>query len=294
MIPASFDYERASSLDEALSLLAEGGEDARPLAGGHSLLPLMRLRLARPSLLVDIGGIDELRGVRDEGDSVVIGALATHHEVAGASALTGGSGLIAKVAEGIGDPQVRHRGTLGGSVAHADPASDLPAALLALDAEVTLAGRDGARSVAAADFFVGPFMSAAADGEIVTGVRVPKREGWGSAYRKFQRRAQDWAIVGVAAVVHWTEDGIAGAAIGLTNMGGTPLRAGGVEAALTGASEKAQILAAASKVSELETPPADENASSEYRLHLAQVLSARAVAEAAGCPGMQPGSNGTC
>ena len=282
MIPASFDYERASSLDEALSLLAEGGEDARPLAGGHSLLPLMRLRLARPSLLVDIGGIDELRGVRDEGDSVVIGALATHHEVAGASALTGGSGLIAKVAEGIGDPQVRHRGTLGGSVAHADPASDLPAALLALDAEVTLAGRDGARSVAAADFFVGPFMSAAADGEIVTGVRVPKREGWGSAYRKFQRRAQDWAIVGVAAVVHWTEDGIAGAAIGLTNMGGTPLRAGGVEAALTGASEKAQILAAASRVSELEMPPEDENASSEYRLHLAQVLIARAVAEAGG------------
>ena len=278
MIPASFDYERASSLDEALSLLAEGGEDARPLAGGHSLLPLMRLRLARPSLLVDIGGIDELRGVRDEGDSVVIGALATHHEVAGASALTGGSGLIAKVAEGIGDPQVRHRGTLGGSVAHADPASDLPAALLALDAEVTVAG---------AGLFGRPFMSAAADGEIVTGVRVPKREGWGSAYRKFQRRAQDWAIVGVAAVVNWTEDGIAGAAIGLTNMGGTPLRAHAVETALVGTSEKAQILAAASKVSELETPPEDENASSEYRLHLGQVLIARAVAEAAGCPGMQ-------
>ena len=289
MIPASFDYERASSLDEALSLLAEGGEDARPLAGGHSLLPLMRLRLARPSLLVDIGGLDELRGVHADGDSVVIGALTTHHEVAGASELTGGSGLLAKVAEGIGDPQVRHRGTLGGSVAHADPASDLPAALLALDAEVTLAGRDGTRSVAAADFFVGPFMSAAADGEIVTGVRVPTREGWGSAYRKFQRRAQDWAIVGVAAVVNWTDSGIAGAAIGLTNMGGTPLRAPGVESALTGASEKAQILAAASKVSELETPPADENASSEYRVHLAQVLIARAVAEAAGCPGMQPG-----
>lgn len=287
MIPASFDYERASSLDEALSLLAAGGEDARPLAGGHSLLPLMRLRLARPSLLVDIGGIDELRGVRDDGDSVTIGALTTHHEVAGATALTGGSGLIAKVAEGIGDPQVRHRGTLGGSVAHADPASDLPAALLALDAEVTLAGRGGTRSVAAADFFVGPFMSAADDGEIVTGVRVPKREGWGSAYQKFQRRAQDWAIVGVAAVVNWTDSGVAGAAITLTNMGGTPLRAHAVETALTGTSEKAQIRAAASKVSELETPPADENASSEYRLHLAQVLIARAVAAAAGCPGMQ-------
>ena len=287
MIPASFDYERASSLDEALSLLAAGGEDARPLAGGHSLLPLMRLRLARPSLLVDIGGIDELRGVRNEGDSVVIGALTTHHEVAGAPELVGGSGLLAKVAGGIGDPQVRHRGTLGGSVAHADPASDLPAALLALDADVFLAGRGGTRSVAAADFFVGPFMSAAEEGEIVTGVRVPKREGWGSAYQKFQRRAQDWAIVGVAAVVRWTEDGIAGAAIGLTNMGGAPLRAGAVEASLTGASEKAEIVAAASKVSELEPPPADENASSEYRLHLAEVLIRRAVAEAAGLLGMQ-------
>ncbi|WP_419947965.1 FAD binding domain-containing protein [Candidatus Palauibacter sp.] len=287
MIPASFEYERAGSLDEALSLLAAGGDDARPLAGGHSLLPLMRLRLARPSLLVDIGGLDELRGVRADGDSVEIGALTTHHELAGASELSGGSGLIAKVAEGIGDPQVRHRGTIGGSVAHADPASDLPAALLALDAEVSVAGSGGTRSIAAADFFVGPFMSAMDAGEIVTGVRVPRMDGWGSAYRKFQRRAQDWAIVGVAAVVDWGESGIAGARIGLTNMGGTPLRAGAVEAALAGASEKAEIMAAAAKVSELDTPPADENASSEYRLHLAQVLIGRAVAEAAGCPGMQ-------
>ena len=287
MIPASFEYERAGSLDEALSLLAAGGDDARPLAGGHSLLPLMRLRLARPSLLVDIGGLDELRGVRADGDSVEIGALTTHHELAGASELSGGSGLIAKVAEGIGDPQVRHRGTIGGSVAHADPASDLPAALLALDAEVSVAGGGGTRSIAAADFFVGPFMSAMDAGEIVTGVRVPRMDGWGSAYRKFQRRAQDWAIVGVAAVVDWGESGIAGARIGLTNMSGTPLRAGAVEAALAGASEKAEIMAAAAKVSELDAPPADENASSEYRLHLAQVLIGRAVAEAAGCPGMQ-------
>lgn len=287
MIPASFDYERAGSLDEALSLLAAGGDEARPLAGGHSLLPLMRLRLARPTLLVDIGGLDELRGVHADGDSVAIGALTTHHEVAGAAELTGGSGLLAKVAEGIGDPQVRHRGTLGGSVAHADPASDLPTALLALDAEVTLAGRGGSRSVAASDFFVGPFMSAAEPGEIVTGVRVPKMDGWGSAYQKFQRRAQDWAIVGVAAVVNWGEAGIAGAQIGLTNMGGTPLRAHAVEAALAGTSEKADMVAAAAKVSELEAPPADENASSEYRRHLAEVLIRRAVAEAAGCPGMQ-------
>ena len=287
MIPASFDYERAGSLGEALNLLAEGGDQARPLAGGHSLLPLMRLRLARPTLLVDIGGLDELRGVRADGDSVVIGALTTHHELAGASELTGGSGLLAKVAEGIGDPQVRHRGTLGGSVAHADPASDLPAALLALDAEIALAGGGGTRSVAAADFFVGPFMSAAEPGEIVTAVHVPRMDGWGSAYQKFQRRAQDWAIVGVAAVVDWGESGVQGAAIGLTNMGGTPLRAGAVEAALVGASDKAGITAAAAKVSELEPPPADENASTEYRVHLAEVLIRRAVAEAAGCPGMQ-------
>ena len=287
MIPASFEYERAGSLDEALSLLAAGGEDARPLAGGHSLLPLMRLRLARPSLLVDIGGLDELRGVRADGDSVSIGALTTHHELAGASALSGGSGLIAKVAEGIGDPQVRHRGTIGGSVAHADPASDLPTALLALDAEISVAGSGGTRSIAAADYFLGPFMSAMESGEIVTSIRVPRLDGWGSAYRKFQRRAQDWAIVGVAAVVKWGEAGIEGAALGLTNMGGTPLRAHAVEAALAGASEKAEMMAAAAKVSELEPPPADENASSEYRLHLAQVLIRRAVAEAAGCPGMQ-------
>ena len=287
MIPVSFEYERAGSLDEALSLLSAGGDDARPLAGGHSLLPLMRLRLARPSLLVDIGGLDELRGVRADGDSVEIGALTTHHELAGASELSGGSGLLARVAEGIGDPQVRHRGTIGGSVAHADPASDLPAALLALDAEISVAGSGGTRSIAAADYFVGPFMSAMDASEIVTGIRVPRMDGWGSAYRKFQRRAQDWAIVGVAAVVDWGESGIAGARIGLTNMGGTPLRAGAVEAALAGTSEKAEIMAAAAKVSELDAPPADENASSEYRLHLAEVLIGRAVAEAAGCPGMQ-------
>ncbi len=286
MIPASFEYERAGSLDEALSLLAAGGDDARPLAGGHSLLPLMRLRLARPTLLVDIGGLDELRGVDADGDAISIGALTTHHELAGASELTGGCGLIAKVAQGIGDPQVRHRGTIGGSVAHADPASDLPTALLALDAEISVAGSGGTRWVAAADFFVGPFMPAMDSGEIVTGIRVPRKDGWGSAYHKFQRRAQDWAIVGVAAVVHWS-DGIAGATIGLTNMGGTPLRAHAVEAALVGVSEKAEIMAAASKVSELETPPADENASSEFRLHLAEVLIRRALAEAAGCPGMK-------
>ncbi len=280
MIPAPFEYERASSLDEALSLLAQGGEDARPIAGGHSLLPLMRLRLARPTLLVDIGRLEDLRFVRGDGDAVVIGALSTHHDLAGSADLTGGCGLIAQVAEQIGDPQVRHRGTIGGSIAHADPASDLPAALLALDAEIGVQGSGGARTIAAAHFFHGPFMSAMEPGEILTEIRVSRREGWGSAYQKFQRRAQDWAIVGVAAVVESGDLGITGAAIGLTNMGGTPLRAPGVEEELLGAVDEVAFAAAARRVAEIGTPPADQNASSEYRLHLAEVLIRRAVSEA--------------
>lgn len=280
MIPAPFEYERASSLDEALTLLAQGGEDARPLAGGHSLLPLMRLRLARPTLLVDIGGLEDLRFIRGDGDSVTIGALSTHHDLAGSAELTGGCGLIARVAAQIGDPQVRHRGTIGGSIAHADPASDLPAALLALDAEFEVQGSGGARTIAAGDFFEGPFMSAMQPGEILTEIRVARKDGWGSAHQKFQRRAQDWAIVGVAAVVESGDSGISGAAIGLTNMGATPLRAAAVEEALIGAADHAAFAAAAKRVSAIGTPPTDDNASSEYRLHLAEVLIRRAVAEA--------------
>lgn len=277
MIPATFDYERPSSLDEALNLLAQGGDDARPLAGGHSLLPLMRLRLARPSLLVDIGGLDDLRFVRADGDDVVIGALATHHDVAGASELSGAASLVAKVAAQIGDPQVRHRGTVGGSIAHADPASDLPAALLALDAEIGVAGSGGARTISASDFFIGPFMSAMEPGEILTEIRVSTAGGSGTAYQKFNRRAQDWAIVGVAVSIDGDVGSVGSARIGLTNMGGVPLRASGVEEALAGGESLAD---AAARVSEIGTPPADENASSDFRLHLAEVLIRRAVEEA--------------
>ena len=276
MIPAAFEYERAASLDHALDLLAEGGEDARPLAGGHSLLPLMRLRLARPTLLVDLGGLNELRGISADGDDVVIGALCTHHDLAGSEALTGSARLLARVAGQIGDPQVRHRGTIGGSVAHADPASDLPAALLALDAEIVLLGADGERAVPASEFFVGPFMSALEPGEILTHVRIPRRDR-ASTYVKFQRRAQDWAIVGVAALVERNGARVESAAIGLTNMGPVPLRPSAVEEALAGAESEGDIAAAAALVETIGTPPADENASSEYRLHLAEVLIRRAV-----------------
>jgi len=280
VIPAAFEYARPSSLAEALQLLSDGGDDARPIAGGHSLLPLMRLRLARPSLLVDIGDLSDLRYVREEGDQIAIGALCTHHALSGAPELTGGSGLIAQVAAQIGDPQVRHRGTIGGSIAHADPASDLPAALLALDGQVVAQSSGGSRTIEAADFFIGPLMSALEPGEILTELRVARRPGCQSAYEKFQRRAQDWAIVGVAAVIESDGGTISSAALGLTNMAATPVRASGVEEALVGASGEDAIAEAAQRVSELGTPLPDQNASPEFRLHLAEVMIRRAVANA--------------
>lgn len=279
MIPAPFEYVRADSVSQAMDLMREGGEDARLLAGGHSLLPLMRLRLARPSVLVDIGGIGELRYITRDDASVEIGALTTHHEIATSPDLREACPLLVKTAAQIGDPQVRHRGTIGGSVAHADPASDLPAALLALDARFSIEGAGGARTVAATDFFHGPFMSDLADGEVLTSIRVPSAGGAG-AYRKFHRRAQDWAIVGVAARVETDGGAIVRAAIGLTNMGGAPLRAPAVEDALIGAGSASDIAAAARHIGEIGTPPGDDQASPEYRLHLAEVLIRRTVAEA--------------
>ncbi len=225
MIPAPFDYEVAESAEHAVSLLGER-EEAKLLAGGHSLLPLLRLRAVRPSLLVDVGRLAELSYVRDAGDAIAIGALTRHHDVATAPLLQEHNPLVSYVAGLIGDPQVRHRGTIGGSLAHGDPASDLPAVLLALGGEVDVAGPDGRRTVAAADFFTGVFQTAAGPHEIVTEVRVPKLSGdhvW--SYLKFHRRAQDWATVGVAAVAKRTNGGVSDAAIGLVNMGGTPLRA---------------------------------------------------------------------
>jgi aerobic carbon-monoxide dehydrogenase medium subunit len=274
MIPAPFDYEVAESVDEAVSLL-ESREDSKLLAGGHSLLPLLRLRFARPSLLVDIGRIEELSYVRDAGTWIAIGALTRHHDVATAPLLEEHNPLVAYAAGLIGDPQVRHRGTIGGSLAHADPASDLPAIVLALDAEIDIAGRDGVRTVAAADFFRGVFETAVGPHELVTEVRVPKLSGdhvW--SYLKFRRRAQDWATVGVAAVARRSNGGVIEPAISLVSMGATPLRAGAAEAAWAAGADPGAV------AGERTEPPSDTNGSAEYRSHLVQILVRRAVEEA--------------
>ena len=271
MIPAAFDYRRASTLDDALSLLAEGGEDAKLLAGGHSLLPLMKLRLAAPSMLIDIGRLSDLSYVREDGDSVAIGALTRHRDVEVSETLRTHVPLLAHVAGQVGDPQVRHRGTFGGSIAHGDPASDLPAACLALGATFTAAGPSGTRQIAASDFFQGFLETALSPDEILTEIRVPKATGAGWSFQKFNRRAQDWAIVGVAAV-RGERPGI-----GLVNMGPVPVRATGAEQALAGGASEAE--AAAHAADGLE-PPEDLNASADYRRHLAQVLVRRALEEA--------------
>jgi len=271
MIPASFDYERADSLDHAVRLLSDGGADAKLLAGGHSLLPLMKLRLASPSLLVDIGGLRDLSYVRDSGDSIAIGALTRHLDVTSSELLRREAPLIAHVAGQVGDPQVRHRGTIGGSIAHGDPASDLPAACLALDATFVVAGPGGQRRIGVADFFRG-FLETALDAdEVLVEVVVPKASGAGWSFQKFTRRAMDWAIVGVAAVSNGTTR------IGLVNMGSTPVRATGAEEALAGGASPTD---AATHASDGLDPPSDLNASPEYRRHLATVLVRRALAEA--------------
>jgi carbon-monoxide dehydrogenase medium subunit len=274
MIPAPFDYEVAESVEHAISLLGSR-DDTKVLAGGHSLLPLLRLRLARPSLLVDVGRLDDLSYVRDAGDSIAIGALTRHHDVVNAPLLQEHNPLVAYAAGLIGDPQVRHRGTIGGSLAHGDPASDLPAVALALDCEIDIAGPGGVRTVPAAQFFHGVFQTAVGSDELVTEVRVPKQSGdhvW--SYLKFRRRAQDWATVGVAAVAKRSNGGVEEAAISLVSMGATPLRAAAAEAAWN-AGEDAGAVAA-----EGTDPPSDTNGSADYRRHLVQVLVRRAVEEA--------------
>jgi aerobic carbon-monoxide dehydrogenase medium subunit len=275
VIPASFDYQRAGSVDEALALLAEHGDDAKLLAGGHSLLPLMKLRLALPEVLIDIGRIDELSFVAGDGDTVRIGALTRHHDLA-TSALAGEQvPLLAHVAGQIGDPQVRHRGTIGGSLAHGDPASDLPAALLALRATLVARGPGGERQIAADDFFTGFLETALGPDEVLTEVRVPAVPGVGWAFEKFNRRAQDWAIVGVTAVM---ANGSGGPGVGLVNMGSQPLRAAGVEDALRSGASPGDAAARADEGTE---PPDDLNASPEFRRHLARVLVRRALESAA-------------
>jgi carbon-monoxide dehydrogenase medium subunit len=275
MIPAPFDYEVAESVDHAIELLGTR-EEAKVLAGGHSLLPLLRLRFTRPSLLVDVGRLVELSYVRDAGDSIAIGALTRHHDVVTAPLLQEHNPLVSFAAGLIGDPQVRHRGTIGGSLAHGDPASDLPAVVLALDGEIDIAGPNGARTVAAGEFFHGVFETAVGPQELVTEVRVPKLTGdhvW--SYLKFRRRAQDWATVGVAAVARRSNGGVADAAIALVNMGATPLRARTAEAAWTvGEADPG------TQADEATEPPSDTSATADYRRHLARVLVRRAVEEA--------------
>lgn len=273
MIPAAFDYQRADSTDEAIALLTEHGDEAKLLAGGHSLLPMMKLRLAVPSVLVDVGRLDDLRYVRDAGDHVAIGALTRHHDLETDELLATEVPLLAHAAGEVGDPQVRHRGTIGGSLAHADPASDLPAVLLALGGTLVAKGPGGERTIAATDFFQGFLESALEPDELLTEIRVPKCADAGWSFQKFNRRAQDWAIVGVAAVV---SDSVTG--VGLVNMGSTPLVATGVVEALR---EGADAAAAAERATEGTEPQSDINASVEYREHLARVLVRRAL-EAAG------------
>jgi aerobic carbon-monoxide dehydrogenase medium subunit len=269
MIPAPFDYAAPATLDEALRLLAEGGDDAKIIAGGQSLLPVLKLRLAAPELVIDLAKIDELSGVRDDGDAIVIGAMTPHFEVVRDRLVAEHASLIARCVATVADPQVRHRGTFGGACVHADPASDIPAPNLALDAQFVIAGPGGQRRVAAADFFQDFFTSAVGDDEILVEVRVPKHSGWGSAYEKFVRVAQQWAIVGVAATVRTEGDLIAEARIALTNMGPTPVRARAAEQALIGVAMEPAA-------------PTDLNGDPEYRRHLASVLGRRAVLAAAG------------
>ena len=265
MIPAVFEYARAGSVEQAVELLG-GNEDAKLLAGGHSLIPTMRLRFSRPSLLVDIGRLHDLRYVREDGDTIVIGALTRHAELVGDPLLEKHCALIAETAALIGDPQVRHRGTIGGSVAHGDPASDLGTILLTLDAELVARGPAGERTIPAAEFFTGPFDVALEHQEVLTEIRVPKAAG---IYLKHVRRAHDWATVGVAAA---RIDGRV--QVGLTSMGATPLRARKVEDALAGGASPAD---AAAHAADDTIPPADASASSAYRAHLAQVLVRRAL-----------------
>ncbi|MFC5948790.1 FAD binding domain-containing protein [Pseudonocardia lutea] len=283
MIPAKFDYVRPSSVEEAVSALQQGGDDAKILAGGQSLLPVLRLRLAAPSLVVDLGGIAELRQISEDGDRIAIGAMAPHHDVMRDDLVKQHVTLLSQATATVADPQVRHRGTLGGALAHADPAGDLGAVALALDAEFVIAGSSGTRTVPAGEFFVDYFTTAIGEGEILTQVRFPKYTGWSSHYEKFNRTAQAWSMVAVAAALRVEGGSIAEARIGLTNMGTTPIRATGVEQALVGQPATADtVRAAAEHATEGTAAPSDADAAADYREHLARVLTGRAVLAAAG------------
>jgi carbon-monoxide dehydrogenase medium subunit len=279
MIPAEFDYVAPGSIDEALAALREGGEDAKVLAGGHSLIPLMKLRLAMPELLVDIGRVPGLRDMERADGGWRLGALVPHAAVAREHGL----GLAATAAHTIADPQVRHRGTIGGTLAHGDPASDMPAVLLAAEGSVVIRGESGEREVVAADLFEDYLTTAVGDGEILTEVRIPALDGYGHGYEKFNRRNEDWAMVAVCALVKRASDGSCeDVRVGLTNMGSTPLRASAVEEALRGRPlDWDSISTAAELAAEGTSPPADLNASADYKRHLARILCRRALQAAA-------------
>jgi len=284
VIPAAFDYVRPGSVDEAVSALTEHGDEAKVLAGGQSLIPLLRLRLAYPSVLVDVGRLAELRGVHDDGDALVVGAATPHHEVMTDPLVREHLPLVAEATAMVADPAVRHRGTFGGALAHADPAGDLPAVALALGAVMEVAGPVGRRQVPAAHFFQDYLQTDLGPDELLVSVRLPKPgPGWGHRYEKFHRVAQAWAIVGVAAVVRRDGGRVAEARVALTNMGTTPVRAAAVEAAAAGGEATvAALTAAAEHAPEGTDPPADLNAQPDYRQHLARVLTRRALVAAAG------------
>ncbi|HXT46528.1 MAG TPA: xanthine dehydrogenase family protein subunit M [Pseudonocardiaceae bacterium] len=283
MIPSPFDYVAATTVEEALAALSQAGDDGKVLAGGQSLVPVLRLRLATPTTVVDLNKISELRGVRDDGDAIVVGAMTTHHDVLHDPLVREHAALLALATQTVGDPQIRHRGTLGGALVHADPAGDLLAPAVALDAEMVIVGPGGRRTVAAAEFFVDLFTTAVAPDELLVEVRIPKKTGWGAHYEKFQRVAQAWSIVAVAAAVRTEGGSIAEARVALTNMAVTPVRATGVEQALVGQPATAEtIRAAAEHAAEGTSPMSDGNADADYREHLARVLTGRALATAAG------------
>ena len=282
MIPAAFDYHAPTSVEEALQLLGSSG-DVRVLAGGQSLIPLLKLRLAAPEVVVDLGRIESLRGIREEDGTLVIGAMTSHDDVARSSLVATHALLLSKAVRTVADPQVRHRGTFGGALAHADPAGDLLAPALAMDASFVIAGPSGTRTVAAVDFFQDMFTTAIGQGEILTEVRVPKHTGWGAHYEKFSRVAQQWSIVAVAATVRVEGGAIVQARVALTNMGPVPIRATAAEQALVGLTADALAIAAVvADIAEGTRPPSDLNGDADYRRHLASVLARRAVLAAAG------------
>lgn len=283
MIPSQFDYVAPQTVEEALAALAEHGDDAKILAGGQSLLPILRLRMNTPETVIDLGRIPGLRDIADDGDSIVIGAMATHDEVRKNALVVEHARLLSVTLAEVADPQIRHRGTLGGALVHADPAGDIGTAALALDAQMVVVVPNGSRTVAAQDFFVGLFTSAVGEDELLTQVRIPKHTGWGARYEKFVRLEHQWSIVGVAATLRVEGGSIADARVALTNMGATPLRARSVEQALIGQAPTEDVVRdAATKAADGTEPPSDLNGAADYRQHLAGVLTRRAVLAAAG------------